>query len=190
MIKQPSMFWVGFWMIAETISAGIFAAFTVGVFAWGLLGCDDTRASGDYFGLPTGASAFTYCDHQCNTPTLKLISVELGGQAGHDTILCHCEVRPESMTGSNPFQRAMHSVPQTLRVPRTFTYDQKTGEYYVSSSECIPAESRLDGGVVEGVIATGITDSPKVPAIDDFTFENFKLEGYDPHPAIKGEVAV
>lgn len=26
--------------------------------------------------------------------------------------------------------------------------------------------------------------------IDDFMFEDFKLEGYDPHPAIKGEVAV
>lgn len=105
MFKQPSMFWVGFWMIAETISAGIFAAFTVGAFAWALLGCDNTRASGDYFGLPTGASAFAYCDHQCNTATLKLTSVELGGQAGHDTIVCHCEVRAESLTGSEPKSR-------------------------------------------------------------------------------------
>lgn len=29
-----------------------------------------------------------------------------------------------------------------------------------------------------------------VRSIDDFKFEDFTLEGYDPHPAIKGEVAV
>ena len=30
--------------------------------------------------------------------------------------------------------------------------------------------------------------NPNVKNIDDFTFEDFTLEGYDPHPAIKGEI--
>jgi thymidylate synthase len=32
--------------------------------------------------------------------------------------------------------------------------------------------------------------NPEVKSIFDFKYEDFKLEGYDPHPAIKGEVAV
>ncbi|SHG91672.1 thymidylate synthase [Flavobacterium micromati] len=32
--------------------------------------------------------------------------------------------------------------------------------------------------------------NPNVKNIFDFTFEDFKLEGYDPHPAIKGNVSV
>ncbi|OHA63302.1 MAG: thymidylate synthase [Candidatus Wildermuthbacteria bacterium RIFCSPHIGHO2_12_FULL_45_9] len=32
--------------------------------------------------------------------------------------------------------------------------------------------------------------NPERKHIDDFTFEDFKLEGYDPHPLLKGEVTV
>jgi thymidylate synthase len=32
--------------------------------------------------------------------------------------------------------------------------------------------------------------NPKIKNIFDFKFEDFTLEGYDPHPAIRGEVAV
>ena len=32
--------------------------------------------------------------------------------------------------------------------------------------------------------------NPDVKSIFDFKYEDFKLEGYDPHPHIKGEVAV
>src|SRR4029078_13113457 len=32
--------------------------------------------------------------------------------------------------------------------------------------------------------------NPKVKSIFDFTYDDFKLVGYDPHPAIKAEVAV
>ena len=32
--------------------------------------------------------------------------------------------------------------------------------------------------------------NPDVKSIDDFTYEDFRLEGYDPWPAIKGEVSV
>ena len=32
--------------------------------------------------------------------------------------------------------------------------------------------------------------NPKVKKIDDFNFEDFTLEGYDPHPPIKGEITV
>ena len=32
--------------------------------------------------------------------------------------------------------------------------------------------------------------NPEITNIFDFSFEDFKLEGYDPHPAIKGKVAV
>jgi thymidylate synthase len=32
--------------------------------------------------------------------------------------------------------------------------------------------------------------NPNVKNILDFTFEDFTLEGYDPHPHIKGAVAV
>lgn len=32
--------------------------------------------------------------------------------------------------------------------------------------------------------------NPEVNSIDSFTFEDFTLEGYDPHPAIKAQVAV
>jgi thymidylate synthase len=32
--------------------------------------------------------------------------------------------------------------------------------------------------------------APEVKRLDDFRFEHFTLEGYDPHPAIKGKVAV
>lgn len=32
--------------------------------------------------------------------------------------------------------------------------------------------------------------NPAVKGIFDFTYDDFKLEGYDPHPAIKGEVSV
>ena len=32
--------------------------------------------------------------------------------------------------------------------------------------------------------------NPKVKTIFDFTFDDFSLEGYDPHAAIKGKVAV
>lgn len=31
--------------------------------------------------------------------------------------------------------------------------------------------------------------NPKIKNIDDFTYEDFTLEGYDPHPAIKAEIA-
>lgn len=32
--------------------------------------------------------------------------------------------------------------------------------------------------------------NPEVKSIFDFKYEDFQLEGYDPHPHIKGEVAV
>jgi thymidylate synthase len=32
--------------------------------------------------------------------------------------------------------------------------------------------------------------NPKVKNIDDFKFEDFTLEGYDPYPPIKGEITV
>ena len=32
--------------------------------------------------------------------------------------------------------------------------------------------------------------NPKIKHIDDFTFEDFELIGYDPHPTIKAPVAV
>tara|TARA_B100000678_G_C18133147_1_gene471565 strand:+ start:160 stop:984 length:825 start_codon:yes stop_codon:yes gene_type:complete len=32
--------------------------------------------------------------------------------------------------------------------------------------------------------------NPEITNIFDFSFEDFKLEGYDPHPAIKGKVAI
>ena len=32
--------------------------------------------------------------------------------------------------------------------------------------------------------------NPKIRSIFDFTYDDFKLVGYDPHPAIKAEVAV
>ena len=32
--------------------------------------------------------------------------------------------------------------------------------------------------------------NPDVKSIFDFKYEDFQLEGYDPHPHIKGEVAV
>jgi len=32
--------------------------------------------------------------------------------------------------------------------------------------------------------------NPAVKEIDAFRFEDFTLEGYDPHPAIKAEIAV
>ena len=32
--------------------------------------------------------------------------------------------------------------------------------------------------------------SPKVDRIDGFAFEDFTLEGYDPHPHIKAEISV
>jgi thymidylate synthase len=32
--------------------------------------------------------------------------------------------------------------------------------------------------------------NPNVKSIFDFKYEDFKLEGYDPWPAIKGEVSV
>ena len=35
-----------------------------------------------------------------------------------------------------------------------------------------------------------LTLAPEVKALDDFRFEHFTLSGYDPHPAIKGKVAV
>lgn len=35
-----------------------------------------------------------------------------------------------------------------------------------------------------------MTLNPDVKHLEDFVFEDFKLEGYDPHPHIKGEVAV
>jgi len=32
--------------------------------------------------------------------------------------------------------------------------------------------------------------NPEVRGIDDFSFEDFNLENYDPHPHIKAEVSV
>jgi thymidylate synthase len=32
--------------------------------------------------------------------------------------------------------------------------------------------------------------NPEIKNILDFTFEDFTLEGYDPHPGIKGSVAI
>jgi thymidylate synthase len=32
--------------------------------------------------------------------------------------------------------------------------------------------------------------NPAITNIFDFTYDDFTLEGYDPHPAIKGSVAV
>jgi thymidylate synthase len=32
--------------------------------------------------------------------------------------------------------------------------------------------------------------NPEIKNIDDFTFDDFGLDGYDPHPAIKGKVAI
>jgi thymidylate synthase len=32
--------------------------------------------------------------------------------------------------------------------------------------------------------------NPKVKKIDGFKFEDFELVGYDPHPAIKGDITV
>ncbi|HCL62755.1 MAG TPA: thymidylate synthase, partial [Rhizobiales bacterium] len=32
--------------------------------------------------------------------------------------------------------------------------------------------------------------NPEVSSLLDFAYEDFKLVGYDPHPAIKAEVAV
>ena len=35
-----------------------------------------------------------------------------------------------------------------------------------------------------------MTINPSVKSIFDFTYEDFQLEDYDPHPHIKGKVAV
>jgi thymidylate synthase len=35
-----------------------------------------------------------------------------------------------------------------------------------------------------------MTLNPEITSIFDFTYEDFTLEGYDPHPHIKGAVAV
>ena len=35
-----------------------------------------------------------------------------------------------------------------------------------------------------------MTLNPEVKSINDFSFEDFQLSGYDPHPHIKGSVAV
>jgi thymidylate synthase len=32
--------------------------------------------------------------------------------------------------------------------------------------------------------------NPEIKNLFDFTYEDFNLEGYDPHPHIKGKVAV
>jgi len=32
--------------------------------------------------------------------------------------------------------------------------------------------------------------NPKIKNIFDFDYEDFKLEGYDPHPAIRAEIGV
>jgi thymidylate synthase len=32
--------------------------------------------------------------------------------------------------------------------------------------------------------------NPEVTSIFNFQFEDFKIEGYDPHPHIKGEIAI
>ena len=32
--------------------------------------------------------------------------------------------------------------------------------------------------------------NPKIKNIFDFVYEDFTLEGYDPHPSIKGEIAI
>jgi thymidylate synthase len=35
-----------------------------------------------------------------------------------------------------------------------------------------------------------ITINPKVKSIDGFKFEDFDLDGYNPHPPIKGDITV
>jgi len=35
-----------------------------------------------------------------------------------------------------------------------------------------------------------MTINPEVKDIFSFSFDDFKLEGYDPHPHIKGEISV
>ena len=32
--------------------------------------------------------------------------------------------------------------------------------------------------------------NPEIKSIDDFTYDDFNLEGYDPHPAISAPIAV
>ena len=32
--------------------------------------------------------------------------------------------------------------------------------------------------------------NPEKKSIDDFTYDDFTIEGYDPHPPIKGEITV
>jgi thymidylate synthase len=32
--------------------------------------------------------------------------------------------------------------------------------------------------------------NPERTSIDDFVFDDFQLEGYDPHPHIKGDISV
>ena len=49
----------------------------------------------------------------------------------------------------------------------------------------LPAGATLTWEKVEGPIAGPLT----IHGLD-FRYEDFRLEGYDPHPAIKGEVAV
>ncbi len=50
----------------------------------------------------TAEEGFAFCTTQCNTSTLRLVSVDISNVEENHGYVCHCAVRESSLTGSEP----------------------------------------------------------------------------------------
>ena len=77
----------------KTLAPWLGGSFTTCLFLLLFGSCEQDWAS------PHADTGLAYCMRQCNTATLRLTSIELRDHSDGNTVVCHCEVRQDSLNG-------------------------------------------------------------------------------------------